>query len=153
MIKASLSDAEIQRAMKDIRRYSKNVQNRVKRVIHLTAYDVDWDAKENAFSSLATGHLRGKIHILSKDLNNFTASVGVIGDNNENGAKYAPYVEFGTGSMVDVPQGLEDYAMQFKGKGIRQVNLPARPFLFPAAEKNRKKFIDNIKKEMINGTR
>jgi hypothetical protein len=45
---------------------------------------------------------------------------------------YAPYVEFGTGVLVDVPAGLEAYAIQFKGKGIRQVNLPARPFLFPA---------------------
>lgn len=43
---------------------------------------------------------------------------------------YAPYVEFGTGSKVKVPSGLEDYAMQFfvSGKG----RLPARPYLFPA---------------------
>lgn len=49
-------------------------------------------------------------------------------------ANYAAYVEFGTGALVDVPQGLEDYAIQFKGKGVRQVNLPARPFLFPATK-------------------
>lgn len=43
---------------------------------------------------------------------------------------YAPYVEFGTGTKVKVPNGLEDYAMQFfvSGKG----RLPARPYLFPA---------------------
>ena len=48
-------------------------------------------------------------------------------------ARYAAYVEFGTGGLVDVPIGLEDYAIQFKGKGIKQVNLPSRPFLFNSA--------------------
>ena len=45
---------------------------------------------------------------------------------------YAAYVEFGTGRLVDVPKGLEAYAMQFKGKGKRQVNIPARPYLYPS---------------------
>lgn len=44
---------------------------------------------------------------------------------------YAAYVEFGTGGLVDVPKGLEDYAIKFKGRGIKKVNLPARPFFFP----------------------
>mgnify|MGYP001597845840 CR=1 FL=1 len=62
---------------------------------------------------------------------------------------YAPYVEFGTGGLVDVPVGLEDYAIQFKGNDIRQVNLPARPFLFPAYEEERKLLIEKIKKSLI----
>ncbi|CAL1518202.1 HK97-gp10 family putative phage morphogenesis protein [Chitinophaga sp. MM2321] len=62
---------------------------------------------------------------------------------------YGPYVEFGTGGLVDVPVGLEDYAIQFKGQGIREVNLPARPFLFPAYEEERKKLIEKIKKSLI----
>lgn len=45
---------------------------------------------------------------------------------------YAAYVEFGTGTLVDIPPGLEGYASQFKGKGIRKVNLPARPYFFPS---------------------
>lgn len=53
-------------------------------------------------------------------------------------ANYAPYVEFGTGGMVDIDDmkklGIpESYAQQFKGKGIREVNLPARPFFFSSA--------------------
>jgi HK97 gp10 family phage protein len=59
---------------------------------------------------------------------------------------YAPYVEFGTGGLVDIPQGLEDYAAQFKGKGIRKVNLPARPFMFPALMAERRPMIERIKK-------
>lgn len=43
-------------------------------------------------------------------------------------ARYAPYVEFGTGDKVKIPAGLEDYAMTFyvTGKG----RLPAHPFFF-----------------------
>jgi hypothetical protein len=66
---------------------------------------------------------------------------------------YAPYVEFGTGSLVDVPVGLEDYAIQFKGAGIREVNLPAHPFLFPPYEEERKKLIDRIKKTLLNNAK
>lgn len=33
------------------------------------------------------------------------------------GARYSPYVEFGTKSRVKIPAGLESYAAQFKGKG------------------------------------
>ena len=66
--------------------------------------------------------------------------------------KYAPYVEFGTGGEVSVPAGYEDFAMQFKGKGTRKVNLRPRPYLIPAFEsempilrKNIKNVIKNVK--------
>ena len=57
---------------------------------------------------------------------------------------YAAYVEFGTGTLVDVPRGLEQYALQFKGKGKKQVNLPARPYLFPAVRNVIPKIIQRI---------
>lgn len=66
---------------------------------------------------------------------------------------YAPYVEFGTGGTVDVPSGLEDYAIQFKGQGIKQVNLPPRPFLYPAWKRNGLKFMENLEKLVKNGTK
>jgi HK97 gp10 family phage protein len=59
---------------------------------------------------------------------------------------YAAFVEFGTGALVNVPAGLEDYAIQFKGKGIKQVNLPARPFLFNSFFEEKQSLLDNIKK-------
>ena len=66
--------------------------------------------------------------------------------------KYAPYVEFGTGGTVNVPAGYEDFAMQFKGKGIRKINLRPRPYLIPAFEseipilrKNIQNVIKNVK--------
>ena len=47
---------------------------------------------------------------------------------------YAPYVEFGTGKGVSVPNELAEYAIQFKGKGIRKVNNRAQPYFFPAVK-------------------
>lgn len=59
--------------------------------------------------------------------------------------KYAAYVEFGTGKLVKVPKGLESYAMQFKGKGIKEVNLPARPFLFNSYTEESKALLKRLK--------
>jgi hypothetical protein len=61
---------------------------------------------------------------------------------------YAAYVEFGTGGLVSVPAGLESYAMQFKGKGIKEVNIPARGFFFPPFLAAQKKIIEDVKKEI-----
>lgn len=60
-------------------------------------------------------------------------------------ADYAPYIEFGTGTSVDVPNELKDYAIQFKGKGIKQINLPARPFFFPGFFEERDKLVKTLK--------
>ena len=57
---------------------------------------------------------------------------------------YAAYVEFGTGALVDVPSGLETYALQFKGKGEKQVNMPARPYLFNSLRAYRPEIIKKI---------
>lgn len=48
---------------------------------------------------------------------------------------YWAYVEFGTGGLVSVPEGFEDLASGFKGKGKRTINLAPQPFLIPAYKK------------------
>lgn len=65
--------------------------------------------------------------------------------------RYSPYIEFGTGGLVDVPSGLEDYAMKFKGAGIKQVNLFPRPFLIPAFKKHTAKMIEELNKLDLDG--
>jgi len=67
--------------------------------------------------------------------------------------KYAPYMEFGTGGLVDVPEGLEDYAMRFKGAGIKQVNLFPRPFLIPAFKKHTTLMLAELEKLDLNGVK
>ena len=68
-------------------------------------------------------------------------------------ANYAPYVEFGTGGRVDLTDmtelGIpESYAAQFKGKGIREVNLPARPFFFSSARIGFKNLLNRLNGEI-----
>ena len=98
---------------------------KVKQEIAFTALEVLNEAKSN--TPIDTGILRGSGSMDVKD-NGLSATVSFS-------AEYAPFVEFGTGGEVQVPSGWEDFAIQFKGKGIRVVNAPARPYLIPAFEK------------------
>lgn len=61
-------------------------------------------------------------------------------------AKYAAYIEFGTGGLVDVPAGYEDLAVRFKGRNIRKVNIRPQPFLIPSFEIEKPKLISRLKK-------
>lgn len=85
------------------------------------------------------GHLRGSGNTSYKD-NQLTGIVAFGG----NAAPYAPYVEFGTGNSVVIPQGFNDFAMQFyvNGKGT----MKAQPFLIPAYLKYRKVFLNDLRK-------
>lgn len=73
--------------------------------ISASAYKIERDAKRNAPVNLGT--LRQSIHSEST-LNGLTGKVIV-------GASYGAYVEFGTGGKVSVPDGYQDFALQFKG--------------------------------------
>lgn len=57
---------------------------------------------------------------------------------------YAGFQEFGIGAGLNIPQGAEKAAQEYKGKGLRKVNMRAQPFMFPAAESYRKEFIQQI---------
>lgn len=47
-------------------------------------------------------------------------------------ANYSAYMEFGTGGLVNVPLGFEEYANAARGEGIRVVNIRPRPYIVPA---------------------
>ena len=73
----------------------------------------------------------------------------------EAGMKYAPYVEFGTGRNVDLSEldelGIpQSYAAQFKGKGIKEVNLPARPYLYNSARQALHEMLSNMNRKIKN---
>lgn len=74
------------------------------------------------------GFLRASIGVNGYSNTGMAVEVGAGGV----GVHYAPYVEFGTGSKVKVNADTKEYAMQFKGRGIKEVNLLARPYFFPA---------------------
>lgn len=91
-----------------------------------------------------TGQLAGSIR--PKRINETAVEVTA-------GKLYAPYVEWGTITKVQVPSELQAYAIQFKGKGIRKTGgmLP-RPFFFkqiPIVRKETIDHIENILKDII----
>jgi HK97 gp10 family phage protein len=96
--------------------------------------------------SIDKGRLVGSIQL--KEINKGNKVIYTVGS----ALKYAPYVEFGTGGKVSIPDGYKDFAYQFIGKGIKEVNLKPRPYLIPAFEseipilrKNIQNVIKNVK--------
>jgi HK97 gp10 family phage protein len=105
----------------------------LKAEIEATINDISDDAKAKV--PVDTAFLKDSITPTSNDL------IGEV----KVGMHYAPYVEFGTGGLVDVPAGISVFALKFKGNGIKQVNLAPRPFLFPAYFANIEKLKERIK--------
>lgn len=68
-------------------------------------------------------------------------------------ALHAPYLEFGTGGYVDVPEGFADYAIQFKGAGIRKVNILPQPYLIPNWLREHPIYLGKIKKVVATAAR
>ena len=123
--------------IKGLNTFEKRVEGKVKDAFH--EWGVETENMAKARVPVDTGELKNSINARVEQ-DGWAWAVGTP-------VEYSPYVEFGTGSFVDVPQGLEDYAIQFKGAGIRQVNLPARPYLFNSARENFRKMIEKFKKD------
>lgn len=124
----------IQNLLRNINQYGQQVKEDVSAELEASARKIEREAKRAA--PVDTGLMRAAISSSKEGVFEWEIVVQRY---------YGPYVEFGTGGLVNVPQGLEAYAMQFKGAGIRQVNLPARPFLFPAYEAEKKELIKRLK--------
>lgn len=101
----SLRVTGIKKALGALEDYKDTKTKQLETATQKATIDVDRNAKQNAPSD--TGMSRSSIHRTSNKLNG-TVSVN---------ANYAPYVEFGTGSKVEIPAGLEDVASEFRGGG------------------------------------
>ena len=116
----------------------KTAKQDVKNEFNASALKIEQSAKRVVV--VDNGFLRNSIYLKEMGTNDkFVFTVGAK-------AKYAPYVEFGTGGLVSVPAGYDQLALMFKGKGIRKINLRARPFLIPAFEQEKPKLIERLKK-------
>jgi HK97 gp10 family phage protein len=122
----------------NIRKYGKEAEKDIEAVTELVARNIEKNAKNYAPANF--GKLGQSIQaIKDTPLNWKIEAGGVI-------APYAPFVEFGTGGLVNVPNELKDQAIKFKGKGIKQVNLRARPYLYPALLQGRTEYLEKLKK-------
>lgn len=120
--------------LKKLEKKSKEIQVEVVEEIHDFGKRVALKAKSRVPKD--TGRL-------AQAINSYQQPDGVT---IEAATRYAAFVEFGTGALVKVPAGLEDYAIQFKGKGIKQVNLKPQPFFFNSFFEEKQSLLDNISK-------
>ena len=122
----------------NIRKYGKEAEKDIEGVTELVARNIEKNAKQLAPANF--GKLGQSIQaVKDNSLNWIIEAGGVI-------APYAPFVEFGTGGLVNVPNELKDQAIKFKGKGIKQVNLRPRPYLYPALLQGRTEYLEKLKK-------
>lgn len=105
----TLDIANIGNVNKRFEKLSQDVKNNLKNEVNASALKIQSDAKKMAPANLGT--LRGSIYKdeISKSPNEYMFIIGAA-------ASYAPYVEFGTGGKVSIPNGYQDYAAQFKNK-------------------------------------
>lgn len=138
MTRVRLNIQQNRAAIQGFKKLVKEKADMIEAEIEASAFDIRNEAVTTV--PVDTGILKGSIKVVPGE-HRFHKII-------EAGAHYAPYIEFGTGTLVNVPSGLEDYAIQFKGKGVKQVNLPARPFLIPAWEQERLKLVERIRKQL-----
>tara|TARA_R110000744_G_scaffold53445_3_gene114138 strand:- start:1963 stop:2394 length:432 start_codon:yes stop_codon:yes gene_type:complete len=124
----------LDKVYKDFAKLSQEVHKKVGLVTKANAMEISADARKKAPKDL--GKLAQGISYEKVD-DTFNYKIFAR-------EKYSAYVEFGTGGMVKVPSELKELAIQFKGKGVKEVNLPARPYLYPAFVKGRVKFLDDL---------
>lgn len=123
----------------DLRRYGKEAEKDIAGVTQQVARNIEKYAKQEAPNDL--GDLGQSINAVEQNPLNWK-----IIANNSGLAPYAPFVEFGTGGLVEVPQELQDQAIKFKGKGIKQINLRPRPYLYPAFLRGSAEYVEKLKK-------
>lgn len=147
----------IDKVITDFKGYELQAEKAVQKAVDDTASNVASDAKQRLEGGLgapinrstprtdpktgkqAGGHggagISGSIYNRS-----VTSTEKRVGTNKH----YAAYLEFGTGDMVDIPAGLESIAAQYRGQGIKKVNIRASSFLNWAAVNQRAKHIQRI---------
>lgn len=122
----------------NLRKYGKEAEKDIEGVTALVARNIEGYAKSQSPANF--GKLGQSIQAKKIDKHNWVIEAGGTI------APYAPFVEFGTGGLVEVPNELKDQAIKFKGKGKKQVNLRARPYLYPSLLRGRKEYLEKLEK-------
>ena len=142
MDRVTLDMINLADVFKDLDKLDVKIQAEVRDEMNASALTIQSSAKRSAPVDL--GFLRNSIY-LKEDVKK-KEIVFTVGAK----AKYAPYIEFGTGTEVTVPAGYEELAIVFKGKNAAKVNIRPQPFLIPAFENEKPKLIERITKLLKN---
>lgn len=122
----------------NLSKYGKEAEQDIAGVTELVAKKIEGYAKQSAPANF--GKLGQSIQARKVDKYNWSIEAGGTI------APYAPFVEFGTGGLVEVPEELKDQAIRFKGKGIKRINLRARPYLYPSLLRGRTEYLEKLTK-------
>lgn len=128
----------LQDTLKALKKFEADGEEAVKANIEVASYNMQHEAMQRV--PVDQSQLINSIKPEIKD-NGLTAVLKAT-------APHAAYQEFGTGGRVSIPKGMEELARQFKGRGLRNINLAPQPFMFPAWDKERKAFVIRLQKEL-----
>lgn len=145
MITVSVSKRDIDAWSRRAMRYSQKVKVEVAKDLAEGALNIRNEAVSAA--PVNVGRLRTSIYAQKERASGLLWSVGTK-------VKYAPYMEFGTGQKVSLKHLIRagfptSFAAQFKGKGVKQVNIQPRPFLFPAYNREVPLLKKRIKRTLV----
>jgi len=124
--------------LEDLQKFGEAMQKKVNDVTYANALELQENAKQNAPFDL--GKLRQSIKTIKLKDSSYLILANATGL-----APYAAYMEFGTGGNVSVPLELADIAIQFKGKGVKKIDLRPRPYMYPALVRQRRIFLEDLK--------
>ncbi len=128
----------LEETLKAISKFGEKVNKRVEGITMDTAKGIEENAKAKAPVDL--GKLKQSIKAIQ-----LSDKTWKIEANATNLAPYAAYIEFGTGGRVSVPAELKDVAIQFIGKGIKEVNMRPQPYLYPAFLQGKREYLEDLK--------
>ena len=132
---------EIDKFAVELIELSEKSRDNVQKAVKKSAFNIEANAKKNlaANKSVVTGHLRRSVATQMGDLEATIHTSNV---------KYAAIVEKGSKAHIIRPKNKK--ALYWKGatRPVKQVNHPgskAKPYLEPAFESEKDKFIENLK--------
>jgi HK97 gp10 family phage protein len=130
----------LDKTIAELKKFGDKAKDTLSLVMESTAYEmVD---KAVSLVVVDTGKLKQSIRVVTvNDMNYIVEAGGGV-------APYAPYIEFGTGGLVKVPKEFDEQARRALGKGIKEVNLPPRPYMYPTLIYGRKQIEINLKTEI-----
>lgn len=123
--------------LKKFDKFGKAGEKEVEALTRLAANEIEAEAKRLAPVDL--GKLRQGIRAEEITKKSWTVTAY---------EKYSAFMEFGTGGLVSIPKGWEAMAAQFRGRGIKKINLTPQPFLYPAFKKGGKMYRKDLKKSL-----
>lgn len=130
----------LDKTLRKLAKFGEEADRKVIAVTMITAQEIATDAAQRA--PVDMGKLRQSVNASQETPYRWWVSVNV---------KYAPYIEFGTGTNVEVPQEWKELAWSYyvNGKGF----MHPKPFLYPAYRKGIKQYERDLKDLLESLTR